>query len=122
MEKGGPKMPAIKASKATVEADSITSGNRKKHHQTNTQNAQTRIAKGTVEIEIIKQYPTRTGNYERPRAGSVLHGDTATISARTIRDKVPKNPKRDRSTFERDVTIDLRRRKTSKKKVTTKKK
>ena len=37
----------IKAAKATVEANKIVGGTRTKHHQTNTHNAQTRIAKGT---------------------------------------------------------------------------
>lgn len=68
-------MPKIKASKATVEADSIRKSTREKHHQTNTHNAQTRIAKGKVEVTVNKQYPTRAGNAERPPAGSVLHGD-----------------------------------------------
>ena len=40
----------IKASKATVEADEIVGGTRAKHHQTNTHNAQTRIARGDVEL------------------------------------------------------------------------
>ena len=77
-------MATIKASKATVEADSIRKSTKEKHHQTNTHNAQTRIAKGKVEVRISKQYPTRTGNTERPAAGSVLVGDSAAISARSI--------------------------------------
>ena len=102
-------MPTVKASKATVEADTIRKSTREKHHQTNTHNAQMRIAKGNVEVRIDKQYPTRADNTERPAAGSVLKGDSATISARGIprEGQSSKSPKRREAVFKDDVTISM---------------
>ena len=101
-------MATFKASRASVEADSIKRGARTKHHQTNTHNAQTRIAKGNVEVRVLKQYPTRIGNSERPPAGSKFHGDDAMISSRKVTNKAS-GSKRALSVFDDDVTINLRR-------------
>ncbi|MBR2781016.1 MAG: hypothetical protein IKD81_06335 [Eubacteriaceae bacterium] len=98
----------IKAAKATVEADKIANASRAKHHQTNTHNAQTRIARGNVELRIDKQYPTRSNNAERPPAGSVIRGKTATISARKVDDGKPRNPKRVCKVFSKDVTVSMK--------------
>jgi len=98
----------IKASKATVEADKIVGGTRAKHHQTNTHNAQTRIARGDVELRIDKQYPTRSNNVERPPAGSVIRGKAATISARKVEGGKPRNPKRVCRVFFKDVTVSMK--------------
>ena len=102
-------MSIMKASRAAVEADTIEKGTRTKHHQTNTHNAQTCVARKNVEVKIIKQYPTQVGNTERPPAGSVHYGDSATISSRKVFDRTSKKTNRKRSIFENDVTIDLKR-------------
>ena len=101
-------MVTFKASKSAVEADTIKRGTRTKHHQTNTHNAQTRVAKGDVEVRVLKQYPTRIGNSERPPAGSKFHGDDATISSRKVTNKAS-GSKRALSVFDDDVTVNLKK-------------
>ena len=50
----------------------------------------------------------RSGNSERPPAGSVIRGKAATISARKVEEGKPKNPKRVCRVFSKDVTVSMK--------------
>lgn len=72
----------IVASKASIHADGFTKES--KIRQTTAHHAFHTTAKGDVKICIEQQYPKQESDMERPPAGSIIKGDSAEISSRTM--------------------------------------
>jgi len=72
----------IVASKVTVHADRIDRP--KRIRQTGSHHAYRTDVKGNVKIAINEQYPNDGSEQERPKTGSTISGDSATISSRRI--------------------------------------
>lgn len=97
----------LRARKITVEADSIKD-RPGKQHQTGTHNARTYNADGNVVVTVNKQYPNNDDNPERPKVGSVHHGDSATISSRKNEYTGPAlSSRRTRGIYTDNVIVDL---------------